>query len=151
PPSLAAAGVVRTGPKGARKQLQEPRVANLVRAEEFNSGAHEPPSIWGWSPAAIRKRIGHRLQRHYQALGRLVVRGVVLGVGAYVAWSYIRRALPSDDDGANRRGQRRNRWSGRGGSYAGDDAKFAPKGFLRSVVLGPKEVFDYLLAPTGCN
>ncbi|RNF18817.1 uncharacterized protein Tco025E_04394 [Trypanosoma conorhini] len=131
-----------------RRQEAEREEEEKRRAANFNSGAYEPPSMWDWSPAAIKKRIDHQLQRQYQTLGRLVVRGVVLGVGLYVAWSYVRRALPSDDNGVNSRGQRRKRWGARDSYYGDEDAKFAPKGFLRSVMFGPKEVFDYLLAPT---
>ncbi|KAF8301247.1 hypothetical protein TcYC6_0055080 [Trypanosoma cruzi] len=133
-----------------RRQEAEKEEEEKRRRANLHSDAYEPPSMLDWSPSAIKKRLDHQLRRQYQALGRLVVRGAVLGVGVYVVWSYVKRALPSDAGGVNSRGQRRNRLGGRDG-YRGDDVTFAPKGFLRSVVLGPKEVFDYLLAPTPGN
>ncbi|ESS62293.1 hypothetical protein TCDM_10048 [Trypanosoma cruzi Dm28c] len=133
-----------------RRQEAEKEEEEKRRRTNLHSDAYEPPSMLDWSPSAIKKRLDHQLRRQYQALGRFVVRGVVLGVGVYVVWSYVKRALPSDAGGVNSRSQRRNRLGGRD-SYRGDDVTFAPKGFLRSVVLGPKEVFDYLLAPTPGN
>ncbi|KEG07513.1 hypothetical protein DQ04_09571000 [Trypanosoma grayi] len=134
---------------GEERRRQEEEEEERRRTVNTNKDAYVPPSMWDWSPSAIKKRIDHQLQLRYQALGRFVVRIAVLGVGLYVAWSYVRPALPIEGSStvSGGRAQRRGQRSGRGNVYADDGDAFVPKGFLRSVLLGPKEVFDYLLAP----
>lgn len=143
-------GVGVDGEEFLRRQREEREKAEEERRRAANAdaGVYVAPSIFDWSPGAIKKRIDHQLQKRYQTIGRFVVRSAVLGLGVYLGWAYIRRRLPRSDNNNNynnySRAQRRGRW----GAFDGDDAPpFVPRSLLRSVFLGPKEVFDYLLAP----
>ncbi|ORC89906.1 uncharacterized protein TM35_000101740 [Trypanosoma theileri] len=132
------------GEEYQRQRREEEEEAERRRAASANANIYVPPSIWDWTPGAIKKRINHQLQSHYQALGRFVVRSTVLAVGVYIVWSYVRRALPQSPTSDPRPVQRNRRSNN---YYPEDTDAFTPSGLFRSVLLGPKEVFDYLLAP----
>ncbi|CBH13592.1 hypothetical protein, conserved [Trypanosoma brucei gambiense DAL972] len=131
-----------------RRRREEEEESKDSRANA-HSDAYVPPSIWDWRPSAIKKRINHQLQLQYHAIGRLVVRVVMFGTATYIVCSYAQRFLPQAGSGNGATSQRRGKgYRGQGGNYDRNDTPFVSRGFLRSVMLGPKEVFDYLLAPS---
>jgi hypothetical protein len=113
--------------------------------------AYVPPSPWDWTPTAIEKRVNHFLDQQYRAVGRLVVKGLLVGFCTYLFVQYVRRGtgLSSSSthhhhhDTSSRASRRRMAAQQR---YDDTGSGSAVGGVLRSVfVTGPKEVFDFIL------
>jgi hypothetical protein len=132
-------------------------------ASQQQGGAHAaavyiPPSPWDWTPTAIERRINHFLDQQYRAVGRLVVKGLLVGFCTYLFVQYVRRGTglmtPNHNTGGggalNARGvsRRHHRASGGRGGYVDDGGASgsAIGSVIRSVfITGPKDVFDFIL------
>ncbi|CUI14887.1 GPI-anchored surface protein, putative [Bodo saltans] len=117
------------------------------------ASSYVAPSPWDWTPTAVEKRVNHFLDQQYRAVGRLVVKGLLVGFCTYLFVQYVRRGTgltsasthhhhhDTSSRGSRRRmaAQQQQRYDDMGsGSVVG--------GVLRSVfVTGPKEVFDFIL------
>ncbi|EPY41445.1 hypothetical protein AGDE_02479 [Angomonas deanei] len=132
-----------------KKRKEEEEVRRSTGRDHY-----EAPAWYDWSPAAINKRVHHQMAYYYTSVGKLAVQALVLGTVGYIAYQYVKGVLPAGAEGQydprDRRGGGRRGGGGRGnggrrGGYDYDD-DYRP-GLLRSIMLGPKEVFDYVLAP----
>nr|CCD16549.1 unnamed protein product [Trypanosoma congolense IL3000] len=143
-------GMRPVGVEGEELQRRREEEAEAARrSTNPHADAYVPPSMWDWTPGAIKKRIRHQLQLQYSRIGRFVVRVVMFGAVTYIVWSYVQPLLPQGDGtgGGNRRQRRGRGPRGQYDAYEGDGASFVPRSLFRSVLLGPKEVFDYILGP----
>lgn len=115
------------------------------------SSGYIAPSAWDWTPAAIERRVNHFLDQQYRAVGRLVVKGVLVGFCLYLFVQFVRRGtgLTSPPPSSARHGRRGGRVAHRNSSV--DDASYDSTGsavgnVVRSIfVTGPKEFFDFIL------
>ncbi|EPY18824.1 hypothetical protein STCU_09755 [Strigomonas culicis] len=130
------------------EELKQKAEAEARRRSTGAPDGYVAPAWWDWSPAAVRARVQHQLSYYYQSIGKLAVQLIVVGCFAYVGYSYVRGLLPAAAEShSGRRGDRRGRGGGRArGGYDDDDPPYR-RTLFRSLMFGPKEVFDYLLAP----
>lgn len=99
------------------------------------------PSLWDWTPFAMKRRFDRYLEEQYVGLGRLVVRGVIVGVCGYIALRSIRNLLGPANEPQGGIHQRRGR------SRRGYVEEPSARGIISSVVgFSPKSVFDAILA-----
>lgn len=143
----------------ARKQRENPPLGHAATAP------YDAPAWYDWTPGAVRRRVNHQLTLYYTSVGRLTVQALVLGICGYYVYRTIKDFMPGSgagslDDGprGNSRSSRRgNRGDGmRGGRDSreyrqwedGEGNYYVRRGLLRSMLMGPKEVMDYILAPT---
>eukprot|EP00331_Platyophrya_macrostoma_P022122 CAMPEP_0176444444 /NCGR_PEP_ID=MMETSP0127-20121128/23068_1 /TAXON_ID=938130 /ORGANISM="Platyophrya macrostoma, Strain WH" /LENGTH=439 /DNA_ID=CAMNT_0017829957 /DNA_START=65 /DNA_END=1384 /DNA_ORIENTATION=- len=121
--------------------------SGLPHQSHASSAAYVPPSAWNWTPSAIERRLNHFLEDQYRSVGRLVVKGVVVGLAVYFFVEYVRRGT-----GLNRSSQpavgssrRRGSRSSQQGSTPSDQGGSVIGSVVSSVFLtGPKEVFDFV-------
>lgn len=170
--ALLGDGLRQVGVEGEEKKLRAAEdERRRVEAEAARSpddfyhtrdGRYLAPAWYDWSPGAMRARVHHQLSYYYGSVGRLTVQLVVLGAVGYMVYYNCRDYLPSIRGGSSETGDRNGtgrgngrRSGGRGGGGYYDDGQSGESrypgyraGFLRSVLMGPKEVFDYFLAPS---
>lgn len=134
---------------------------------------YDAPAWYDWSPGAIRRRVRHQLETYYVSVGRLAVQVTVIGLVSYFGYQAVKPYISvfggggggnnssnkDRDDYDDRRGARRGNGSRerarsggrRGGSSRGydddDDYGYVRRGLLRTIMMGPREVMDYILAP----
>ncbi|KAK7198888.1 hypothetical protein NESM_000855300 [Novymonas esmeraldas] len=170
--ALLGDGMRAVGVEGEERRKQEEQARAEAQARAGGGGGeydyYTPPAWYDWSPGAVRARVQHRLRSYYRSVGQFTVQLAVVGVCAFLVYRTVRDYLPhssadtlrDDGRGGGRRGgggggrDRRPLRSGGGGgdrySRGGVDDDYAydyRPGLLRSIWMGPKEVFDYLLAP----
>lgn len=157
--ALLGDGMRQVGVEGEEKRREEQSKAD-ARAKARGSGDgyydYTPPAWYDWSPGAIRARVQHRLHGYYRSVGQLTVQVAVLGVCGFLLYRAVKDYIPAGsgksaevDSDSVRRGGRGGRGGGRRQGRRGDDDygyDYRP-GLLRSILMGPKEVFDYILAP----
>ncbi|KAL7700762.1 hypothetical protein N2W54_001583 [Lotmaria passim] len=151
--ALLGDGMRQVGVEGEEKKREEQLKADAkARARGGNGDSYydyTPPAWYDWSPGAIRARVQHRLHGYYRSVGQLTVQVAVLGVCGFLLYRTMKDYLPSGSSSVNvgreggRRGGRARRDRGYGEDY---DIDYRP-GLLRSILMGPKEVLDYVLAP----
>lgn len=129
-----------------REEKVEAERAKYFRefAEQGGGLPYTGPAWYDWRPSAIEKRIRNRLRRVYYSVGQLTVEIGLLGLAGYLVY----RSLPGSSLRLLRGGGER----GGGSSYSGrgryGQEGFVPRrGFFSSVLLGPKDLMDYLLTP----
>lgn len=158
--ALLGDGMRQVGVEAEERQRKENEMAQRVRAARGGGGScddnYTPPAWYDWSPGAIRARVQHRLHMYYRSVGQLTIQLAVLGVCGWIVYRSIREYIPgylSSSSSAERpeHGKRRGGSDGdyRGRSWDRDDNygyQYRP-GFFRSLLMGPKDVFDYMLAP----
>lgn len=144
--AMTGEGFVEIGVNGEEAKKRERKV-DAERAKYFCEFAekggdvfYRAPAWWDWSPAAIRVRIQHRLKGVYTTVGQFIVQGCVLAVTFIIIYRSVRGpGQPTYPTGYNR-------------SYSGyrgyDNSGPSSSGFVKSVLLGPKLVFDYLVSPS---
>jgi hypothetical protein len=159
--ALLGDGMRQVGVEGEEKKREEQKQAD-ARARARGTGGdyydYTPPAWYDWSPGAIRARVQHRLHGYYRSVGQLTVQVAVLGVCGFLLYRAVKDYIPgrsSSDDiesssvRRNGRGSGKSRGGGGRGSRGYDDDygyDYRP-GLFRSILMGPKEVFDYILAP----
>lgn len=158
-------GVTWEEEKRAEKAKAEARARARGGDDDYD---YTPPAWYDWTPSAIRARVQRRLHRCYRSVGQLTVQLAVVGVCGFLVYRAVKGYIPglsslSDDyhedrgGGSGRGGRGGGSRGGRGdGRYRdcrrsgrGDDDYYYDyrPGLFRSILMGPKEVFDYMLAP----
>ncbi|KAG5482034.1 hypothetical protein LSCM1_05749 [Leishmania martiniquensis] len=160
--ALLGDGMRQVGVEGEERRREEQAKAEArVRArggEDYYD--YRPPAWYDWTPGAIRARVQHRLRGYYRSVGQLTVQLAVVGVCGFLVYRAAKGYLPglspqSDGDyggrggrggGSGHAGRRGDRYGG--GRRMDDDYYYDYRpGLLRSILMGPKEVLDYILAP----
>lgn len=164
--ALLGDGMRQVGVEGEERRREEQAKADAkARARGNGDGYYDyiPPAWYDWSPGAIRARVQHRLHGYYRSVGQLTVQLAVMGVCGFLLYRAVRDYLPAglssssqgdldyDRRGGRGRGGARGGGGRRGGERGGgrgeyNDYDYRP-GLFRSILMGPKEVFDYMLAP----
>eukprot|EP00388_Colpodella_angusta_P048694 GDKK01077055.1.p1 GENE.GDKK01077055.1~~GDKK01077055.1.p1 ORF type:complete len:288 (-),score=10.61 GDKK01077055.1:174-926(-) len=112
---------------------------------------YDYPSPWDWTPAAVQRRISYYLEQKYKALGRFIVRALLVGCVGYLVVGYLKSgsgAKKAVEDRPPVRSSRYNRYMARANATSASVASEAP-GFISSVLtFSPKAMFDYALAPS---
>lgn len=150
---LASTGFAPVGVEGEerRKKQEEERTASAGR----HPGAYIPPLWYDWRPTAIRKRVNHKIEESYHFVGQWTVRLVCVGVVTYVVYHHVpmvptlvRSIWPGGHQHAvNNRGG----GASASHSYYSEDMRemyrYRERGFFGNLLMGPKDLFDYLLGP----
>ncbi|TPP40996.1 Ubiquitin fold modifier 1 family protein [Leishmania donovani] len=120
-------GVTWEEERRAEKAKAEARARARGGDDDYD---YTPPAWYDWTPSAIRARVQRRLHRCYRSVGQLTVQLAVVGVCGFLVYRAVKGYIPG---------------FGRGN----DDYYYDYRpGLFRSILMGPKEVFDYMLAPT---
>ncbi|CAJ1021270.1 hypothetical protein Q4I30_002514 [Leishmania utingensis] len=164
--ALLGDGMRQVEVEGEEKKRAEKAKAEAHARARVGDDCYDytPPAWYDWTPGAIRTRVQHRLQRYYRSVGQLTVQLAVVGVCSFLVYRAVKRHIPGfsslrdgeyegRSSGGGREGRGRDSRGGRGGgSYGGgpggDDYYYYYRpGLFRSILMGPKEVLDYMLAP----
>eukprot|EP00758_Cryptobia_borreli_P006855 Tbor_TRINITY_DN5213_c5_g6::TRINITY_DN5213_c5_g6_i1::g.16234::m.16234 len=143
---FASLGVIVNASAFINPHIQAANEASLGlggRRDEEGSWA------WAWTPMGIMKRMTVAYEQKCTALGRGVVKVLIIGGSVYVLMRFIRGSSSNGkgsetdrDRGGRRRRARADYNSERGGMLEGNRG-----GMLQSVFgFGPKDVLDVLLA-----
>lgn len=175
--ALLGDGLRPVGVEYEEKKKAEEEARARERGHHAGRDLYEAPAWYDWTPGAVRRRVRHQLETYYTSVGRLVVQVAVIGIVGYFSYRAVKDYIPSlggGSDGDGDRGGRKGRGDGgssrkgRNGNYyndgpdrprrrksyffadEGDDEgyEYVKRGFLRTVLMGPREVLDYILAPT---
>ena len=102
-----------------------------------------PASVWDWTPSGIKRRFNKYIEDQYIGVGRMVVRGAIVGICAYVAIRSVKNIVGSSE-APHHGGIHQRRARGRRG---GSGEEPSARGIISSVVgFSPKAVFDSILA-----
>ncbi|CCW65859.1 unnamed protein product [Phytomonas sp. EM1] len=156
---LLGDGMREVGVEGEERKraVEAERIRTAEAESRRRNSEYDAPAWYDWSPTAVRRRVQYRLSLYYTSIGRFVVQTmIVCGCGYvvfYYARGYLSLAAPTFRGEHERRyndRQRRGRYSYYydGGGGEDDVTGYVRRGFFRSVLMGPKEVFDYFLAPS---
>ncbi|KAG5482384.1 hypothetical protein LSCM4_05642 [Leishmania orientalis] len=160
--ALLGDGMRQVGVEGEEKKREEQAKAEARGRGRGSDDYYDytPPSWYDWTPGAIRARVQHRLQGYYRSVGQLTVQLAVAGVCGFLVYRAAKGYVPglsshsdADYDGRGGRSGGSSHGGRRGDRYGGgrridDDYYYDYRpGLLRSILMGPKEVFDYMLAP----
>ncbi|KPA77933.1 putative mitochondrial hypothetical protein [Leptomonas pyrrhocoris] len=153
--ALLGDGMRQVGVEGEEKKREEQMKADArgrARGDDYYD--YTPPAWYDWTPGAVRARVQHRLHGYYRSVGQLTVQVAVLGVCGFLLYRTVKDYLPGPSKNVDVLNDDRRR-GGRGGggrrrsrSYDDDYGYDYRPGLFRSILMGPKEVFDYLLAPS---
>lgn len=114
-------------------------------------GFYKPPAWYDWRPSAIQKRVRYRLNRAYRTVGQLAVQACVVGLAMVLLYRTIPgvptlvSTLTAGVIGP-RDGSAASHYHGRGATSS-SGYQLKDRGLIASVLLGPKDLMDYLLAP----
>lgn len=133
------------------RSLADPPPNTFVHGAQ-GANPHYPydyPSAWDWTPAAIQRRINYFLEQKYKALGRFIVKALIVGCVGYFVVGYLRSGSQRQRI-EDRQPVRSSRYSRMQARLAGTNNVREPEpSFLSAIFsLNPKAVFDYALAPS---
>ncbi|KPI84962.1 hypothetical protein ABL78_5977 [Leptomonas seymouri] len=149
--ALLGDGMRQVGVEGEEKKRDEQRKADARGRARGGDDYYDytPPAWYDWTPGAVRARVQHRLHGYYRSVGQLTVQVAVLGICGFLVYRAVKDHIPglsSSAESSNAGGRRGGGRESRRGYDDGYNYNYRP-GLLRSLFMGPKEVFDYILAP----
>ncbi|KAG5508815.1 hypothetical protein JKF63_05317 [Porcisia hertigi] len=156
--ALLGDGMRQVEVEGVERMREEQAKAEArARAGGCDNDGYTPPAWYDWTPGAIRARVRHQLQCYYRSVGQLTVQLAVLSVGGFLLYRAVKGYILGfsslndrtfdgrDRGGGGREGRGADRY---GGGRGIDDYYHGYRpGLFRSLLMGPKEVLDYMLAP----